>query len=170
MKLPLWLIAAVARNGVIGRDNDLPWRFPADLRWFKEKTMHHPIIMGRRNWESFRGRVLPGRPHLVISRSPKPANVPQEVRWFSDLETAIATARVLDAKQPPFIIGGGEVYRQALPLVTRMYLTEIPLEAEGNIHFPEWNQAEWKEDGCWNGPEGLIWRAWARVNRVAESS
>lgn len=160
--LPLWLIAAVARNGVIGRDNDLPWRYPVDLKWFKAKTLGHPIIMGRKNWESFRGRPLPGRPHVVVSRSPRPADLPAGVRWIDDLGTAIATARAIDGEQPPYIIGGGEIYRQALPLATRMYLTEIPLEPEGTVTFPAWEPSEWIADGEWPGPEGLVFRAYNR--------
>ena len=163
MMLPLWLIAAVADNGVIGRANDLPWRYPADLKWFKQKTMGHPIILGRRNWESFRGRPLPGRPHLVVSRSPRPANLPAGVRWHNDLGEAIATARAIDGEQPPFIIGGAEIYRQALPLVTRMYLTRIPLSPEGDVLFPAWDPAGWSLDAAWPGPDGLEFRAYDRL-------
>lgn len=163
MILPLWLIAGVARNGVIGKNNDLPWKYPVDLKWFKQKTMGHPIIMGRRNWESFRGRPLPGRPHLVVSRSPRPEGLPPGVRWVNDLGDAIATARAIEGEQPPFIIGGAEIYRQALPLVTRMYLTEIPLEPEGDVRFPDWVASDWQLDGEWPGPDGLVFRAYERL-------
>jgi dihydrofolate reductase len=162
MMLPLYLIAAVARNGVIGKDNDLPWRFPVDLKYFKQKTLGHPIIMGRKNWESFRGRPLKDRPNLVVSRSLEQSALPDGVRVFCDLGEAIATARGMGAEQPPYIIGGADIYAQALPLVTRMYLTDIPLDAEGDVRFPAYAAADWVEDGRWDGPDGLVFRVLER--------
>jgi dihydrofolate reductase len=162
MMLPLYLIAAVARNGVIGKDNDLPWRFPVDLKYFKQKTLGHPIIMGRKNWESFRGRPLKDRPNLVVSRSLEQSALPDGVRVFRDLGEAIATARGMGAEQPPYIIGGADIYAQALPLVTRMYLTDIPLDAEGDVRFPAYAAADWVEDGRWDGPDGLVFRVLER--------
>lgn len=162
MRLPLWLIAAVARNGVIGRGNALPWRHPEDLRWFRQKTLGHPVIMGRRNWESLKGRVLSGRPNLVVSRSLAATDLPAGVHLLRDLGEAIATARGLGSEQPPYIIGGADIYRQALPLVTRMYLTEVDEAPEGDVYFPAWERSEWREDGCW--PSGVLtFRAYERI-------
>ncbi len=153
LKQPLFLIAAVAQNGVIGRANDLPWRFPEDLRYFKQKTLGHPVIMGRKNWESLRGRPLPGRPNLVVSRQ---ANLPCEgARLFNNLDHAIAMGRML-GEQPPYIIGGAEIYRQALPLVTRMYLTDIPLSPDGDVFYPPFAADEWHEDGRWKSADGQL--------------
>jgi dihydrofolate reductase len=164
LALPLWLIAAVARNGVIGHHNDLPWRFPEDLQYFKQKTLGHPVIMGRKNWESFKGRPLKGRPNLVVSRTLTQADLPPGARLCPDLESAIGTARMLGAEQPPFIIGGAEIYRQALPLVTRMYLTDIPGTPDGDVFFPAFDASQWREDGRWTGADGtLVYRVLERI-------
>jgi dihydrofolate reductase len=139
----------VARNGVIGRDNDLPWRHPEDLKYFRQKTLGHPVIMGRRNWLSFKGRPLKDRQNIVVSRTLTQADLPPGVRLSADLDGAIGLARMLGGEQPPFIIGGADIYRQALPLVTRMYLTEIPESPIGDVFFPAFDRSEWIEDGRW---------------------
>ncbi|MDE2120029.1 MAG: dihydrofolate reductase, partial [Betaproteobacteria bacterium] len=126
------LIAAVARNGVIGRDNALIWHIPADLAHFKKITHGHPILMGRRTWESI-GRPLPGRRNIVITRRED---------WRADgaepaasLEQALA----LCAEAPEvFVIGGAQVYAEAMPLAHRLWLTEIDATPEGHVHFPDW--------------------------------
>ena len=140
MSVPeLVIIAAVARNGVIGKDNRLPWHLPEDLRHFKATTLGHPVLMGRKTWDSL-GRPLPGRRNLVITRNPQFAAPGAEV--YSGLVPALAachdTARV-------FLIGGAELYRLGLPLASEMLLTEVDLEIDGDAHFPAWIPAEWQE-------------------------
>jgi dihydrofolate reductase len=135
----LSLIAAMARNRVIGRDNTLPWHLPEDLRHFKATTLGKPVIMGRKTWESL-GRPLPGRRNIVVSRN---ANyMPTGGERADSLENAIA---VCSGVEEAFVIGGAELYRQALPLAGRIYLTEIALEVEGDASFPEISAAEWEE-------------------------
>ncbi|MFN3567082.1 MAG: dihydrofolate reductase [Burkholderiaceae bacterium] len=133
------LIAAVARNGVIGRDGAIPWRIPGDLARFKRITMGHPVIMGRRTWESL-GRPLPGRRNIVISRTPGFAPAGAEV--FSGLAAALAACA--DASEV-FVIGGTEAYREALPLADRLLLTEIDADIEGDAHFPPFDRGAWRE-------------------------
>jgi dihydrofolate reductase len=135
----LVLIAAVARNGVIGRGNRLPWHLPEDLRHFKAVTMGHPILMGRRTWESL-GRPLPGRRNLVVSRNRDYRAAGAEV--FPDL----AAALVACAGEPTvFVIGGGELYAQALPAASRLLLTEVGIDPDGDAYFPAFARGEWNE-------------------------
>jgi dihydrofolate reductase len=156
---PLWLIVARDEGGVIGQRNDLPWRLPEDLKWFKQKTMGHSLVMGRRCWDSI-GRPLPGRPTVVVSRDA--AFAPEGARVARNLPDAIALARCL-GEQPPFICGGGEIYRQALPLVTRLYLSEVAGRHDGDITFPVLDEADWIEEGRWHASTpGLVWRVLAR--------
>ncbi|MCL2656635.1 MAG: dihydrofolate reductase [Betaproteobacteria bacterium] len=126
----LCLIAAVARNGIIGSDNSLPWRLREDMRHFKALTLGCPVVMGRKTWDSL-GRPLPGRRNLVISRQTVLA--PDGAEVFPSLESALAAcsdvARV-------FVIGGGQIYAQALPLADRVYLSEVAAEVPGDTHFP----------------------------------
>lgn len=135
----LSLIAAMARNRVIGRDNTLPWHLPEDLRHFKATTLGKPVIMGRKTWESL-GRPLPGRRNIIVSRNAD--YVPAGGERVDSLESAIAICG--DAEEA-FVIGGAEIYRQALPLAGRIYLTEIGQKVEGDASFPEIPAAEWQE-------------------------
>ena len=126
------LIAAMANNRVIGKDNDMPWHMPADLKHFKAVTMGKPVVMGRKTFESI-GRPLPGRQNVVISRNKD---------WHHDgvlvaTSTEEALAFLKDA-QEIMVIGGGHVYQQFLPLASRLYLTFIDLEVEGDTFFPDW--------------------------------
>jgi dihydrofolate reductase len=139
------LIAAAARNGVIGIDNRLPWRLPEDLRCFKRLTMGKPVVMGRKTWESL-GRPLPGRVNIVVSRNPNVRAVGAEV--FSDLEAALRRAQALaaDTGVPEVMVIGGEtIYRQALPLAQRIYLTEVDLSPEGDAWFPPLAPEAWRQ-------------------------
>ena len=144
------LIAAVSRNRVIGRDGRLPWHLPEDLKRFKATTLGHPIVMGRKTYESFKppaGRPLPGRTNIVMSRSPRPAGLAPEVEWVPSLDEAIARARSaahLQGELEVFIIGGAEIYRLALPRADRLYLTEIDKDVEGDAWFPKWDPAEFR--------------------------
>ena len=135
----LSIVVAVARNGVIGRENRLPWRLPADLRHFKQVTMGKPMIMGRRTWESLPG-LLPGRRHIVLSRDP--GYLAEGAEVATSLEQALELAG--DAAEV-MIIGGARLYEQALPLAERLYLTEVDAEIEGDAHFPEFDSSRWRE-------------------------
>jgi dihydrofolate reductase len=133
------LIAAMARNGVIGVDNRLPWRLPEDLRRFRALTTGHTIIMGRKTWESI-GRPLPGRQNIVVSRQPAFDAPGAEVA--SSLDAALALATRPD---PVFVIGGEALYRAAQPLAARLYVTEIERDFTGDARFPEFSRRSWRE-------------------------
>jgi dihydrofolate reductase len=136
----LSLIVAMTRSGVIGRGGTLPWKLSADLKRFKALTMGHAIIMGRKTYESL-GRLLPGRRSIVITRQAG-FHAPAEVLVSHGLQNAIHHAAGDDR---PFIIGGAEIYAQALPLVADLYVTWVEGEIEGDTRFPtiDWNQ--WRE-------------------------
>jgi dihydrofolate reductase len=145
----LSLIVAMARNRVIGHKGKLPWRLSADLKRFKALTMGHHIIMGRHTWESI-GRALPGRISVVVTRNPA------YVAPGATVVDSLAAALQLAAADPEaFVIGGGELYREALPLADRIYLTELPTEYPGDVFFPPLSHDEWRsgrrED---HAPEG----------------
>lgn len=132
------LIAAVSKNGVIGRDLDMPWKLSTDLKRFKALTMGKPMIMGRKTFLSVGERPLPGRPHIIISRNPdyRPAGV--EV--VSSLNDALArgsdTAKDLGVDEV-FVAGGGEIYRQALPFADQLSVTHVDVSLEGDTFFPD---------------------------------
>lgn len=135
----LALIAALDRDRLIGRDNALPWRLPEDLRHFKATTLGKPVIMGRKTWESL-GRPLPGRRNVVVSRNADYAL--QGAELVGSLEAALSlTAEAEEV----FVIGGAELYRQALPLAQRLYLTEIDASHTGDAWFPAFAADEWQE-------------------------
>ncbi len=133
------LIAAVARNNVIGVGGDLPWRLPGDLAFFKRTTLGHPVIMGRRTWNEV-GRPLPGRTNVVLTRD-STFEAPG-ARVVSSLDEALAPWR--DSEEEVFVIGGGEVYRLALPVAGRLWLTRIHAEVPGDTTFPEWSESDWR--------------------------
>ncbi len=137
----LSLIAAMDRRRLIGRDNALPWRLPEDLRHFKATTLGKPVIMGRKTWESL-GRPLPGRRNIVVSRNA--AYVADGGETAPSLTAALAQAGDVEEA---FVIGGAELYRQALPLAQRLYLTEIDAEFTGDAWFPDFSADEWREAG-----------------------
>lgn len=140
----LSLIVAKADNGVIGRDNQLPWHLPEDLKHFKACTMGKPLIMGRKTFDSLPG-VLPGRPHVVISRNAELA-LPANCYRTSSLDQAIEKAIELSGEeQEVVVIGGGEIYQQALALVDLLYVTEVHTQAEGDAFFPEIDPQVWQE-------------------------
>ena len=162
--VPLALIAAVAANGVIGDRNALPWRLPADLRHFRALTTGHAVIMGRRTWESLPG-ALPGRQNIVVTRDPDYAAAGAEVA--TTLDAALALVRL---PPPAFCIGGGELYRAALPRATMLYLTEIDRDFEGDATFPPFERADWpetrREAQRGDGPDALTYRFVTRERRV----
>lgn len=134
------VIAAVARNGVIGRDNALPWRLKADLQHFRAVTLGHPLLMGRKTWESL-GRPLPGRRNMVISRSSEFCAAGAEV--FPSTEAALAA---VGGNEKVFVIGGAEVYRQIMPIADRLMLTEVWADVEGDAHFPPVDNTQFIEE------------------------
>jgi dihydrofolate reductase len=133
----LSLIAAVARNGVIGHDNQIPWRLPEDLRRLRSLTLGHPVIMGRRTWDSLpeRFRPLPGRRNIVVTRQPDWAAPGAEVCH----SPAAALALVADSAQA-FVIGGADLYAAAMPLADELQLTEIEREFAGDTRFPSFDR------------------------------
>ena len=126
----LCLIAAVARNGTIGRDNTLPWRLREDMRHFKATTLGSPVLMGRKTWDSL-GRPLPGRRNLVVSR--QVGLVLEGAEVFASLDAALAA---IDDAQRVFVIGGGQLYAETLPRADRVFLSEIAADVPGDTGFP----------------------------------
>ena len=142
----LSVIAAMADNRVIGIENRLPWHLPADLQHFKKLTLGKPILMGRRTWESLPG-LLPGRTHVVITRN-RDYRAEGAVLVHS-LEEGLA--RFADAPEI-MLVGGAELYRQGLPLASRLYLTEVHIAPEGDAWFPEFDRGAWREVARVPGP------------------
>lgn len=139
-------IAAVAENGVIGKDGGIPWDYPEDLEHFKETTTGHPVIMGRGTWDSFRHGPLDDRTNIVISR--EELDVPEDVINVHGIDEAVEAAEKA-GDETAFVIGGESIYRQFLEreLVDRMILTEIPERPDGDTYFPDWDRAAWHERG-----------------------
>ena len=153
---PLTLVAAMGRNRVIGLNGDMPWHFSEDLKHFKRTTMGGVMIMGRKTFDSI-GRPLPGRRTIVITRSADWSHDGVEV--VHSLEHALTAA---GAEAPVFVVGGGEIYAQALPLATRLVLTEIDDAPEGDTFFPAWSREEWAETARDTHDE-LAFVTWERV-------
>ncbi|MGN6579202.1 MAG: dihydrofolate reductase [Bordetella sp.] len=143
----LTLIVAYASNRVIGRDNGLPWKLPGDLAHFKRTTLGHPIIMGRKTWESL-GRPLPGRTNIVVTRQADYAAAGAVV--VTSLQAAL-DACTNDAE--PFIIGGAQLYALALPTADRIVATEVHARIDGDAWFPELPQNQWRETDRQAQPE-----------------
>ena len=139
----LSIVAAVARNGVIGRDNAIPWRIPEDLARFRALTMGHAVVMGRKTWDSLpdRFRPLPGRRNVVVTR---------KADWAAEgAERAGSLDEALDLlgdEQRVFVIGGGELYAEALPLADELLLTEIDADVDGDTLFPSWDRTAFAEE------------------------
>ena len=140
--MKLSLIAAVARNGAIGRGNDLSWKESTDQKHFAATTRGHAVIMGRRTWESLppRFRPLPGRRNIVVTRSAD--FVAPDAETAHSLDAALER---LSGEPRVFVIGGAQLYAQALPRVDEMVLTEIDADLEGDVHFPAWNREAFTE-------------------------
>lgn len=135
----LSLVAAVARNRVIGREGGLPWRLPADLRNFRRLTLGHPVLMGRRTWDSL-GRALPGRDNLVLSRDP--AFAAPGGRVVRSVEEAIAAA---GGAGELMVIGGAALFAEVLPRADRQYLSWIHEDFPGDVRYPDFDPAAWRE-------------------------
>ncbi|MEE8388960.1 MAG: dihydrofolate reductase [Acidiferrobacterales bacterium] len=132
------IIAAIAKNGVIGNNNTLPWHLPVDLKYFRNTTMGHAIVMGRRNYEDI-GKALPGRRNIVLTRD--------ENYSAENCEIAHSINDVLgmiDNKDETFIIGGAEIYLSFLPYAEKLYITHIDVEVDGDVVFPKYKSGEWE--------------------------
>lgn len=135
----VYLVAAVAANGIIGCEGRLPWQLPEDLRHFKKLTLGHPIIMGRRTWESL-GKALPGRANIVVTR--RPGYDAPGAAVAGSLEAALA----LCATEPvAFVIGGSGLFAESLPIAAGLVLTEIHRDFPGDTRFPEYDRGKWRE-------------------------
>lgn len=142
-KTPIALIAALARNGVIGRDNQLPWRLPGELKYFKTVTLGKPVVMGRKTFESL-GKPLPGRTNIVITRDKH--FTAAEIVIADSVESALQQADAIaqrDAVAEIMVIGGADIYRQTLALAQRLYLTEVQADVDGDAYFPSVDFAQW---------------------------
>jgi dihydrofolate reductase len=132
------LVVAIASNGVIGKDGKLPWRLPEDLKHFKKVTMGHPIVMGRRTWESL-PCALPGRDNIVVSR--RPGFEAPGAHVASSLEAAIALCA---GENVLCVIGGTELFKASLPIADGLIVTAIHKAYDGDTYFPEWDRSAWK--------------------------
>jgi dihydrofolate reductase len=143
---PLYAIAAMAKNGVIGIGNRLPWRLPEDFKFFKRATTGHVLLMGRKTFESI-GRALPNRTTVVLSRQAPPAasfappSAAGSLLWVSDWSRALA----VEPEKKLFLAGGARLYAEALPLCSVLFLTHVEAEPEGDVFFPDYRQ--WFDDG-----------------------
>ena len=141
------MIVAQAQNRVIGRDNKLPWYLPGDLKYFKQATLGKPIVMGRKTFDSI-GKPLPGRLNIVITRDQRYQS--DGVKVVHSLQEAIELAEsqaLIDGAEELMIIGGEQIYAQALSLAERLYITQVHAEVEGDAHFPVFDPADWQELG-----------------------
>ncbi len=159
------LIAACATNGVIGRDNQMPWHLPADFAWFKQSTLGKPIVMGRKTFESI-GRPLPQRLNIVVSRDPH-FSVPEGVVLVPSLDAAWLAA---DQAEEVMVIGGGAIYQACLSMADRLYLTEvIAPNMVGDTYFPAWSQTDWRccfhqqHEADERNAYGMIFRIFDRI-------
>ncbi len=132
------MIAAMAKNRIIGMDNQMPWHLPADFAWFKRQTLGKPVVMGRKTFESI-GRPLPGRQNIVISRDP--AFTSDGITVVKSPEAAIEAAGSVDELM---VIGGGSIYQTFLPLAQCLYLTFVDAELDGDTAFPDWGDG-WEQ-------------------------
>jgi len=154
----LALIVAVSRNGVIGRDGGLPWHIPEDLKHFRRHTVGHAIIMGRKTWDSI-GRPLPKRRSIVVTR--QQGLVLEGAEVVHSLSEALTLAWATDPE--PRIIGGATLYREGFAQATRLILTEVQRDVEGDTHFPPWDEADWEEtDRSAGETEGVVFRELTR--------
>jgi dihydrofolate reductase len=154
------MIAAVGRNGVIGNGPQIPWHLPEDFRFFSRTTMGHVLVMGRRTFESI-GRALPGRRIIVVTRQLSWSH--PDVELAHSLEEGLAMAR---SAEEIFVAGGGEIYAEAMPLAERLLVTEVDLEPEGDVFFPQIDASTWKETAR-DSRDGFSWVVYERRTRPA---
>ena len=132
-------IVATAKNNVIGKDNDIPWYLPADLKYFKKTTLNHHIIMGRKTYQSI-GKPLPKRTNIILTRDPY--FIISNCIVVHSIEDGLEIALDNGAEEV-FIIGGGSIYEQSMPYVDKVYLTEVDLDVKGTVYFPALDPKEW---------------------------
>lgn len=132
------IIAAIAKNGIIGNNNSLPWNLPVDMKYFRNTTMGHTIVMGRRNYEDI-GKALPGRRNIVLTRNRNFLADNCEIAHSID-----EIMRMIDKKDETFIIGGAEIYLSFLPYADKLYITHIDVDIDGDVVFPDYNTREWE--------------------------
>ncbi len=165
------MIAAVAENGVIGAANQLPWHVPEDLAYFKQVTMGKPIIMGRKTFDSVE-RPLPGRQNIVITR--RPGYAAEGVVVVMSLSEALDVAADYCEQRgcdEVMIAGGAEIYRLALPVARRIYITEISQRPEGDTYFPAIDSAEWTQVSSEPAPSGAcVFKVLERLDKPAQAS
>lgn len=149
------LIAAVSANGIIGREGTIPWHSRAELKNFKSITMGYPIIMGRKTYESI-GKPLPGRLNIVISRNREFNPGFSEIRVFGSLEEAYIYCIREANPEKVFIIGGGELYRQSIKDADKLIISQMNLEAEGDVYFPEISPEIWEEENAVSYDEFIV--------------
>jgi len=146
----LSIIVAIAKNNVIGKDNKLIWHLPEDLKRFKKLTTGHTIIMGRKTFESL-GRVLPNRKHVVLSNNTKRITEDENVEVINDISSL---EEYMNSEEEHFVIGGAAIYELLMPYTSKMYITKINEEFEGDVYFPQIDENEWniveKEKGVTN--------------------
>ncbi|PRD45156.1 diacylglycerol kinase [Phyllobacterium phragmitis] len=148
------IVVAISENGIIGCDNGLPWRLSTDMKRFRAVTMSKPIIMGRKTWESI-GRPLPGRANIVVTRDPDFAVDGIDVAGSVEDALALARGRAEEAGADEIcVIGGGDIYRQTLPLADRLYVTEVLGEVVGDTYFPAIDPADWRKVSAEEVPAG----------------
>ncbi|MDY0137430.1 MAG: type 3 dihydrofolate reductase [Thiomicrospira sp.] len=141
MKKPvISMIVAMAKNRLIGQDNQMPWHLPDDLKYFKAQTLNKPILMGRKTFESIGAKPLPKRRNIVITRDKQ--FQADGIEIFDNLDSALAA---LNNENEIMIIGGAQIYQQMLDKAHRLYITEVAVELEGDAYFPQWNQQAWLE-------------------------
>lgn len=155
MTMDIAIYVAIAQNGVIGRDGGLPWRLSSDLKRFKAGTMGKPIIMGRKTWEGI-GRPLPGRLNIVVTRDPNFRAGGAETAHSLDDAIVLARARgrCMAGADEICVIGGGEIYRQAMPKADRLHVTHILAKVEGDTHFPAIDPEIWRSVRAVDVPTG----------------
>jgi dihydrofolate reductase len=135
----VYLVAAVAANGIIGARGKLPWHIPEELQHFKKLTLGHPIIMGRRTWESLKG-PLPGRENIVVTRT-----AGYEARGAAVANSLEAALAMCAGEPVAFVIGGTQLFEASLPIAAGLVLTEIQRDYEGDTWFPKWDRTQWRE-------------------------
>ncbi|MBT5485373.1 MAG: type 3 dihydrofolate reductase [Gammaproteobacteria bacterium] len=139
------LVWAMAQNRIIGRNNNLPWHLPEDLKYFKRITLGKPVIMGRKTFESI-GKPLPGRTNIVVTRNADfSAEGVKTVNSLSAAKALCESIGEIDGISEAMVIGGAEIYTQAMPVADRLYLTEVHANVDGDTFFPEFDRSLWKE-------------------------
>ena len=160
------VIAAVAANGVIGQGGTMPWDCPADMKHFMSTTMGHPCIVGRKTYESFRRRPLPGRLNIVLTKQPDYATA-DGVIVVGSYDEAVRHCEQIGAARM-FVCGGAQIYRITLPQADEMILTHLPDHVSGDSFFPEWDPADWEETDSRAGEDGVHWKTYRRRRRDRE--